>query len=76
MTGLVLAGSLSALMSTASGPLLAASTLVANDIYRRFLAGDLNEVGFLRVTRSFTCILGIVVIGLVNRPGFPGDSTS
>jgi len=60
--GLVLAGSLSALMSTASGPLLASATLVANDIYRRFFAADLSEEKFLRVTRSFAGIIGIVVI--------------
>ncbi len=62
VTGLVLAGSLSALMSTASGPLLAASTLVASDIYRRFFAEGLTDEKFLRVTRSFTCIIGIVVM--------------
>ena len=64
VTGLVLAGSLSALMSTASGPLLASSTLVASDIYRRFLAEDLSEARFLLVTRSLTCVIGILVIAL------------
>jgi SSS family solute:Na+ symporter len=62
VTGLVLAGSLSALMSTASGPLLASSTLVANDIYRRFVAKDLSEEEFLRVTRLLTCIIGVLVM--------------
>ncbi len=62
VSGIVLAGSLSALMSTASGPLLASSTLVANDIYRRFIAKDLTDGQFLRATRTITGVIGVAVI--------------
>jgi SSS family solute:Na+ symporter len=62
VTGIVLAGSLSALMSTASGTLLASSTLLAHDIYRRFLAKDISEKDFLRKTRLITAVLGIILI--------------
>ncbi len=62
ISGLVLAGSLSALMSTADSPLLGSSTLVANDIYRRFFAPEVTDEKFLRVTRITTCVLGIGVI--------------
>lgn len=50
LSGIVLAGSLSALMSTASGPLLASSTLLANDICKRFFAEDITDLDFLRAT--------------------------
>jgi SSS family solute:Na+ symporter len=60
--GLVLAGTLSALMSTASGTLLAASTLLSHDIYRRFVAPDLDERRFLRVARRITGVLGLGLI--------------
>jgi SSS family solute:Na+ symporter len=62
VSGLVLAGSLSALMSTADSPLLGASTLAANDIYRRFVAPEVSDIQFLRFTRIVTGIMGIVVI--------------
>jgi len=62
ITGLVLAGSLSALMSTADSPLLGASTLVANDIYRRFMNPAVSDDRFLRVTRCITGVMGLTVI--------------
>jgi SSS family solute:Na+ symporter len=62
LSGLVLAGSLSALMSTASGPLLASSTLISNDIYRRFFAKDVTDNVFLARTRLITGIVGMVVV--------------
>lgn len=62
VSGIVLAGTLSALMSTASGPLLASSTLVANDIYRRFIAKDITDGEFLRTTRYLTGVIGLVVV--------------
>ncbi len=62
LSGIVLAGSLSALMSTASGPLLASSTLLASDIYRRFFAPSITDRDFLRATRLITGIVGVLVI--------------
>ena len=49
-------------MSTASGPLLASSTLIASDIYRRFLAPDLTDRQFLLATRLTTAAVGIAVV--------------
>jgi len=62
ISGLVLAGSLSALMSTADSPLLGSSTLLANDIYKRFIVPDATDKKFLQVTRIITCVLGVGVI--------------
>jgi SSS family solute:Na+ symporter len=62
VSGVVLAGTLSALMSTASGTLLASSTLLSHDIYRRFVARDVPEREFLRVTRRVTGALGVVIL--------------
>ena len=62
VSGIVLAASLSALMSTASGPLLASSTLVANDIYRRFFTGPVSDLRFLRTSRRLTAVIGAAVI--------------
>jgi len=62
VSGLVLAGSMSALMSTASGPLLASSTLIASDIYRRFIDRDLSDRKFLWIIRCVTAATGLVVI--------------
>jgi SSS family solute:Na+ symporter len=62
----VFAGALSALMSTASGALLAVATLLANDVYRRFVAPGLGDGAFLRATRVIATTAGVltVVIGL------------
>lgn len=66
LVGLVFAGALSALMSTASGALLAVATLLANDVYRRFVAPGLGDGAFLRATRVIATTAGVltVVIGL------------
>ncbi|HSF15009.1 MAG TPA: sodium:solute symporter [Vicinamibacteria bacterium] len=64
VTGIVLAGTLSALMSTASGTLLASSTLIAHDVYRRFLVKDVSDEEFLRKTRLVTGVLGILLVAI------------
>src|SRR5690606_39770078 len=58
-----LAGALSALMSTASGALLAVATLLANDVYRRFVAPGLGDGAFLRATRVIATTAGVLKIG-------------
>lgn len=63
VSGVVLAGSVSALMSTASGTLLASSTVLSSDVYRRFFAPDLEDARFLAVSRILTGVLGVAVIG-------------
>lgn len=57
--GLVLAGVLSALMSTASGTLIASSTLLVNDVIKRFIMPDMNEKQFLRTSRLTTLSIGV-----------------
>jgi SSS family solute:Na+ symporter len=60
LTGLVLAAALAAVMSTASATLLASSTILANDVYARFVArGEHDRVG---ISRLFTLIVGVVVL--------------
>ena len=60
LVGLVLAAALAAVMSTASATLLASSTILANDVYARFLVrGDHDRVA---VSRFFTLIVGVVVL--------------
>jgi SSS family solute:Na+ symporter len=61
-SGIVLAGSVSALMSTASGTLLASSTVLASDVYRRFLAPRIEDARFLLVSRTLTGGLGLGVV--------------
>jgi len=60
--GLVLAAVVSALMSTASGTLLASSTLIVNDIYKRFINPNINEKSFIKVSRMTTFIIGVLTI--------------
>ncbi|HTI22082.1 MAG TPA: sodium:solute symporter, partial [Kutzneria sp.] len=58
LRGLVLAAALAAMMSTASGALIACSTVAQNDILRnRLLLG-----GGVRANRIATLVLGVVVI--------------
>ncbi len=62
VSGIVLAGSVSALMSTASGTLLASSTVLSSDVYRRFFAPEIDDPSFLRISRALTGVLGLCVI--------------
>ena len=60
LVGLVLAAALAAVMSTASATLLASSTILANDVYARFLVrGNHNRVA---VSRLFTLVVGVIVL--------------
>ncbi|MCP2254643.1 solute:Na+ symporter, SSS family [Prauserella aidingensis] len=62
LRGLVLAAALSALMSTASGALIACSTVSTNDILPRLLRRELRGgVGANRIT---TLVLGLVAIAM------------
>ncbi|GGE17054.1 3-guanidinopropionate transporter [Marinithermofilum abyssi] len=60
--GIVLAAVISALMSTASGTLLASSTLLVHDIWKRFFRPDLTDQQFLQATRWTTVILGVFIL--------------
>ena len=59
LTGLVLAAALAAVMSTASATLLAASTILANDVYADFFGRGGDRV---RLSRIFTLLVGVVVL--------------
>jgi SSS family solute:Na+ symporter len=59
LTGLVLAAALAAVMSTASATLLAASTILANDVYAEFFARGGNRV---LLSRVFTLLVGVAVL--------------
>ncbi len=61
LSGLILAGFISAMMSTADSALLASSTLPTNDTYRRFIDPDASEKRYTSVSR-----LGIVVLGAIS----------
>ncbi|GAB3007580.1 sodium:solute symporter [Amycolatopsis acidiphila] len=58
--GLVLAAALSALMSTASGALIACSTVSTNDLIARFRRKPLG----VSANRVVTLVLGLVAIGI------------
>ena len=60
LSGLILAGFISAMMSTADAALLATSTLFTNDIYRRFINPNASETQYTTVSR-----IGIVVLGTI-----------
>lgn len=60
LLGLVLAAALAAIMSTSSAGLLASSTLLANDVYARFVSG--RDHAGVRMDRLFTLIVGVVVL--------------
>ncbi len=60
LTGLVLAAALAAVMSTASATLLAASTILANDVYAGFFGGGDR----VRLSRIFTLLVGVVVLAI------------
>ncbi|ASB89748.1 sodium:solute symporter [Bacillus sonorensis] len=62
LLGIVLASVISALMSTASGSLLASSTLLVNDIIKPKLVPDMTEKKFLFYSRAVTLIIGLFSI--------------
>ncbi len=63
LSGLILAGFISAMMSTADSALLASSTLFTNDIYRRFIDPDADEGTYTRISRIAILVLGVGMIG-------------
>ncbi|HHW39773.1 MAG TPA: sodium:solute symporter [Syntrophomonadaceae bacterium] len=60
--GITLAGVISALMSTASGTLLASSTILFNDIYIRFINPKIDDKKTLRLNRVLILIIGLIVL--------------
>lgn len=60
--GIVLAAVVSALMSTASGTLIASSTLIMNDIVKRFFYPNISEKQYLKLSRLTTLVIGLLTI--------------
>ncbi|TDL82831.1 sodium:solute symporter [Peribacillus frigoritolerans] len=60
--GLVLASVCSALMSTASGTLLASATLITNDILKQYFMKNMTDKQLLRASRITTLIVGLIAI--------------
>jgi SSS family solute:Na+ symporter len=60
--GLVLASVCSALMSTASGTLLASATLITNDILKQYFMKNMTDRQLLRASRITTLIVGLIAI--------------
>ncbi|OCA82071.1 sodium:solute symporter [Pseudobacillus wudalianchiensis] len=60
--GIILASIASAIMSTASGTIIACSTLISNDIIKRFFIPNMSEKKYLRVSRLTTLAIGVFSI--------------
>ncbi|MDM5317076.1 sodium:solute symporter [Fictibacillus sp. b24] len=60
--GLVLASVCSALMSTASGSLLASSTLITNDILKQYFLKNPSDKQMIRASRITTLLIGLIAI--------------
>lgn len=60
--GIILACLCSALMSTASGGLIASSTLLSNDIIKGFFFPNMSDKQFITVSRITTFALGFIAI--------------
>lgn len=62
LLGIVLAALAAAIMSTASGTLLASSTIISNDILKPICFKDIDDTSFLKLTRLTTLCLAIIAI--------------
>lgn len=60
--GLVLAAAMAATMSVSSGTILAASTILYNDLFLRFINKKPDRAKEVNVTRAFAAIIGVVVM--------------
>jgi SSS family solute:Na+ symporter len=62
LAGLILAGFISAMMSTADAALLASSTLFTNDIYKRFINPNASQERYTFVSRMGIVVMGVFMI--------------
>lgn len=62
LLGLVFAALAAAIMSTASGTLLASSTIISNDILKPFFFKNINDKKYLLLTRLTTLFLAIIAM--------------
>lgn len=66
LSGVLLAGALAAMMSTASSQIVVASSAIAQDAYDKILTKgqDFSEKAQLRVSRAATLAVGVVGLGI------------
>ncbi|HHX87145.1 MAG TPA: sodium/proline symporter [Firmicutes bacterium] len=71
MVGIVMAGILAAIMSTADSLLLQTGSIAARDIFQRFIKPDISEKGFVAVSRGMVLLAGIVgvIVAIYSPPG-------
>ncbi|MBS2772179.1 sodium:solute symporter [Anoxybacteroides rupiense] len=62
LLGLILASVCSALMSTASGTLLASSTLISHDILKQYWLKNMSDQHVVRLSRIITLVVGVIAI--------------
>ncbi|TCP19526.1 SSS family solute:Na+ symporter [Scopulibacillus darangshiensis] len=62
MLGIILASVCSALMSTASGGLIASATLISNDIIKEYFFPNIKDKQFITLSRITTLGLGLISI--------------
>ncbi|WP_145523776.1 sodium:solute symporter [Virgibacillus sp. SK37] len=67
LLGIVFAAVAAAIMSTASGTLLASSTLITKDILKDHFFKDISDRQFLLLSRVTTLVIGIVAIVIALR---------
>ena len=60
----MIAGLLSAAMSTLDSSINASAATVTNDFYRRLMASDRSEVHYLKVGRWLSAVFGVIMISL------------
>ena len=64
VAGFVVAGLLSAAMSTLDSSINASASTVTNDFYRRLMAPDRSEAHYLKVGRWLSVVFGVIMISL------------
>ena len=64
VAGFVIAGLLSAAMSTLDSSINASAATVTNDFYRRLMASDRSEAHYLKVGRWLSAVFGVIMISL------------
>jgi SSS family solute:Na+ symporter len=74
LVGILFAALISVTMSSASSDLLAAGSIFANDIYKRYLKKDASNNNILRITRYSMVVVGIfgLFIALTNTKSIIG----
>jgi SSS family solute:Na+ symporter len=64
LLGIVFAAVAAAIMSTASGTLLASSTLISKDIVKDHFFKDISDKQFLYLSRITTLVIGIIAVAI------------